>query len=106
VLLRMTDEHGQIIPPGNFIPAAERYGLMPALDRWVVTHALHTLARYPKQLREIHTCAINLSGMSLGDESLLGFLQQQIENSTFRRRFCALKSPKPAPLPTWTMPSA
>ena len=79
VLLRMTDEHGQIIPPGNFIPAAERYGLMPALDRWVVTHALHTLARYPKQLREIHTCAINLSGMSLGDESLLGFLQQQIE---------------------------
>ncbi|MEG0151501.1 MAG: EAL domain-containing protein, partial [Comamonas sp.] len=79
VLLRMTDEHGQIIPPGNFIPAAERYGLMPALDRWVVTHALHTLARYPKQLRQVHTCAINLSGMSLGDESLLGFIQQQIE---------------------------
>lgn len=79
VLLRMTDEHGQIVPPGNFIPAAERYGLMPSLDRWVISNALQTLARYPKQLRQVHTCAINLSGTSLGDDSLLGFIRQQIE---------------------------
>lgn len=79
VLLRMTDEQGQIIPPGSFIPAAERYGLMPALDRWVITHSMETLVRYPKQLHSIHTCAINLSGMSLGDESLLRFIKNNIE---------------------------
>jgi EAL domain-containing protein (putative c-di-GMP-specific phosphodiesterase class I) len=49
VLLRLRDENGQILPPGNFIPAAERYGLMPSLDRWVITHALQTLAQQPGQ---------------------------------------------------------
>ncbi|WP_370678566.1 EAL domain-containing protein [Comamonas sp. GB3 AK4-5] len=78
VLLRMLDPHGQIVPPGHFIPAAERYGLMPALDRWVITQAMRTLARFPKQMHQVHSCAINLSGTSLGDPSLLGFIQQQI----------------------------
>lgn len=78
VLLRMTDPLGQIVPPGHFIPAAERYGLMPALDRWVITQAMRTLAQNPRQMLQVHSCAINLSGTSLGDTSLLGFIQQQI----------------------------
>ena len=36
VLVRMLDEHGAVVDPGNFLPAAERYHLMPAIDRWVV----------------------------------------------------------------------
>ncbi|APW38356.1 PAS domain S-box protein [Rhodoferax koreense] len=73
VLLRLRDEHGAMVAPGLFIPAAERYGLMPSIDRWVVQHAFATLARQREHpdMPPIATCAINLSGTSLGDERLL-----------------------------------
>lgn len=79
LLLRLRDEAGELVPPGHFIPAAERYGLMPAIDRWVVQRAFATLAQQRQfpDARPIATCAINLSGTSLGDESLLDFLRQQ-----------------------------
>ncbi len=79
LLLRMVDEQGELIPPGAFIPAAERYGLMPAIDRWVVTTAFETYARLvaDKRGKQIDTCSINLSGASIGDESFLSFLQTQ-----------------------------
>ncbi|MEG0148692.1 MAG: EAL domain-containing protein [Comamonas sp.] len=78
VLLRLKDEQGQIIGPGAFIPAAERYGMMPMLDRWVISHALQSLARRPAGSRPVDTCAINLSGASLDDEELLHFVKKQI----------------------------
>ena len=43
LLLRMRDERGEIVAPTAFIPAAERYNLMPSLDRWVISHTLETL---------------------------------------------------------------
>src|SRR5690606_38532099 len=43
LLLRMRDEHGELVPPDSFIPAAERYNLMPSLDRWVITQVLGSL---------------------------------------------------------------
>jgi diguanylate cyclase (GGDEF)-like protein/PAS domain S-box-containing protein len=79
LLIRMVDEHGKLIPPMAFIPAAERYNLMPAIDRWTVRTAFSTLAR----LREgrnpgaIDTCAINLSGASLCEERFLDFVGEQ-----------------------------
>jgi diguanylate cyclase (GGDEF)-like protein/PAS domain S-box-containing protein len=78
VLLRLRDEHGQIIGPGAFIPAAERYGIMPKLDRWVISKAFQTLAQRPARSRAVDTCAINLSGPSLDDEELQEFLQAQM----------------------------
>lgn len=66
VLVRMLDIHGELIPPGVFIPAAERYGLMPAVDRWVVEHALALLSRTPAA-RDAHL-SINLSGLCFRDE--------------------------------------
>jgi diguanylate cyclase (GGDEF)-like protein/PAS domain S-box-containing protein len=78
VLLRLRDEQGQIISPATFIPAAERYGIMPTVDRWVVAKTLATLAAHPAALRHIETCAINLSGPSLDDEGLLDFVQTQL----------------------------
>ncbi len=44
LLLRMRDERGELVAPTAFIPAAERYNLMPSLDRWVISHTLETLA--------------------------------------------------------------
>ncbi|MEQ6434133.1 EAL domain-containing protein [Comamonas sp. w2-DMI] len=78
VLLRLRDEQGQLIGPGAFIPAAERYGIMPKLDRWVITRTFQTLARRPAHSCTVDTCAINLSGPSLDDEDLQEFLQTQI----------------------------
>lgn len=78
VLLRLRDEHGQIIGPGAFIPAAERYGIMPKLDRWVITKTFQTLAQRPARSSAVDTCAINLSGPSLDDEELQEFLQTQM----------------------------
>src|SRR3979411_1070481 len=76
ILLRMLDERGKLVPPAVFIPAAEKYGLMPALDRWVVTRAFENYASLIKKGRAIpiQTCSINLSGKSIGDDSFLDFL--------------------------------
>ena len=76
LLLRMRGEKGELILPGAFIPAAERYSLMPAIDRWVVQHALGSLAHYRNDgpARDAYTIAINLSGTSLSDDRFLEFL--------------------------------
>ena len=79
LLLRMLDEQGSLIPPGQFVTAAERYGMMQELDRWVVTTAFDACARLIREKgeRSIETCSINLSGASVGDEGFLEFLQTQ-----------------------------
>ncbi len=79
VLLRMIDEEGNLVQPGSFLPAAERYNLMPAIDRWVVSTVF---ARYHALVAERGgeplTCAINLSGSSLNAEGFLDFVRQQV----------------------------
>jgi diguanylate cyclase (GGDEF)-like protein len=79
ILLRLTDEDGNFVTPQSFIPAAERYGLMPAIDRWVVRNTFAILAaRLADPLATpISTCAINLSGATFGDETFLGFMREQ-----------------------------
>jgi diguanylate cyclase (GGDEF)-like protein len=78
VLLRMIDEEGNLVQPGSFLPAAERYNLMPAIDRWVVGTVF---ARYHALVAqrggEPLTCAINLSGTSLNAVGFLDFIRQQ-----------------------------
>jgi len=81
LLLRLVDEQGKIIPPGAFLPAAERYGLSTKLDRWVVGAAFDWLNRNPKLLERLHLCCINLSGTSLADEDFLKFMQERLEQS-------------------------
>ncbi|OEO28461.1 hypothetical protein VW23_004720 [Devosia insulae DS-56] len=78
ILVRLAD-HGDLIGPGRFIPAAERFGLMPQLDRWVVRHALRTIAGRIAldHLPHRRTYAINLSGPAVGDESFLPFLKAE-----------------------------
>ncbi|WP_172656980.1 EAL domain-containing protein [Collimonas arenae] len=79
ILLRMLDKDDNLVLPMVFIPAAERYNLMPAIDRWVVATVFATLAKMKKQGRglDIQTCAINLSGTSIGDNNFLHFVQEQ-----------------------------
>ncbi|SCK26386.1 EAL domain-containing protein [Vogesella sp. LIG4] len=79
LLLRLYDEYGRLVPPISFIPAAERYGLMPLIDRWVVQNAFATLVSRQQHghSSQVTTCAINLSGSSIGDDSFLDFLHEQ-----------------------------
>ncbi len=73
-LLRMYDEHGNIIPPGAFIPAAERYNLMPAVDRRVIEQAFEHIAADSGD----DVCFINISGTSLSDHSFFTHIRDAL----------------------------
>ena len=80
ILLRMIDENGEIVPPAQFIPAAEKYSLMTAIDRLVVTKILDWLAANPVDAKR-YVWSINLSGQSLGDEAFLGFIAAELRRT-------------------------
>lgn len=80
VLLRMVDRAGNILGPGTFIPAAERFHLMHKVDRWVVFNTLRYLEEHPACLEEVGVCSINLSGPSLGDEAFHEFVQETLHH--------------------------
>ncbi|HEY9050279.1 MAG TPA: EAL domain-containing protein [Gammaproteobacteria bacterium] len=69
LLVRMKDEDEKLIPPGAFIPAAERYNLMTMLDRHIVTAAFTYLNKNKELLNRLELCTINLSGQTLSDSS-------------------------------------
>ena len=79
LLLRLRDEQGGVVLPGAFLPAAERYGLMPALDRWVIRTALSNFDRLHPRGSRLGTCSINLSGASIEDDGLADFILAAIE---------------------------
>jgi len=81
LLLRMADKSGKLIPPGAFLPAAERYGLSTRIDQWVVDTAMNWLETHPAKLKKLHLCAINLSGQTLGNETFLDNLLNKLEGS-------------------------
>jgi diguanylate cyclase (GGDEF)-like protein/PAS domain S-box-containing protein len=82
VLLRMVEEDGRIHLPSDFIRAAERYGLMRSIDRWVIRECMRTLRTQPPPFLDLlHLCSINLSAVSLGDESFLDFLEDELAAS-------------------------
>jgi len=81
ILLRMRDESGGIISPGLFIEAAERYGITPSIDRWVIRSAFRWLVSEADERERLALCSINLSGQSLGDEKFLPFVVDQFQMS-------------------------
>jgi EAL domain-containing protein (putative c-di-GMP-specific phosphodiesterase class I) len=81
LLLRLLDENGQTVLPDEFIPAAERYNLMPSLDRWVIEKVLSDIVPSTRDGVEqaTFTVAVNLSGTTLSDPGFLEFLIQALE---------------------------
>jgi diguanylate cyclase (GGDEF)-like protein/PAS domain S-box-containing protein len=77
LLIRMQAMDGSYYPPGYFLPAAERYHLMPKIDRWVVGEALAIIAR--KGAAFPYVCAINLSGQTLSEDGFLEYVIEQIK---------------------------
>jgi len=81
LLLRMRDESGSLVAPDLFISAAERYGIMPNVDRWVVENALRWLVSEADERERLAMCSINLSGQSLADDKFLPFVIEQFHRS-------------------------
>ena len=79
-LIRLKGRGGKLILPGAFIPAAERYNLMPKLDRWVLTHVFEHLAKqfYTQRAKANSIYFINLSGATLGDDGYLKFVRDAL----------------------------
>ena len=80
VLVRMVCDDGEIILPGGFMPAAERFGLIHSVDRWIVQRALRQLAGLRQQGAEVRF-SINLSGRAFEDKGLLPLIQEQLRES-------------------------
>jgi len=76
LLIRLVDEGGTLVSPAAFLPAAEKFGLMPSLDRWVVGQAITLLTADPAR-----KFFVNLSGMSLGEVSLLDEIERLVVES-------------------------
>lgn len=74
ILIRMIDEEGKIIMPGDFLFAAERYNLIGKIDRWVVAEVFKMLSLHPEQLDKIEICSINLSGQTMTDDTFTAYV--------------------------------
>jgi EAL domain-containing protein (putative c-di-GMP-specific phosphodiesterase class I) len=81
ILIGMKNDKGERIPASAFLPAAERYSLMPQIDRWIVRNVFEWLERNPVQLAKLDTCMINLSGLTLNDDSFSSYVYECIEKS-------------------------
>jgi diguanylate cyclase (GGDEF)-like protein/PAS domain S-box-containing protein len=81
LLLRLRDESGKIVAPDSFMAAAERYGITPNIDRWVIENALRWLVSEADERGKLAMCSINLSGQSLGDDKFLPYVIDRFRQS-------------------------
>ena len=90
ILVRMLDEDGKLVPPGAFIPAAERYNLMPAIDRWVIRTLFSAIDGFhDPAARPDSVFTVNLSGNSVNDETFMAFIRDQFDRFNVQpQRIC------------------
>ncbi len=81
ILIRLPDDRGRTADTAEFLRPAERYQLMPEIDRWVVRTALAAITAGEIKLGGNRSCAINLSGQTLADEAFLGFVVDELDRS-------------------------
>jgi diguanylate cyclase (GGDEF)-like protein len=78
ILVRMRDDSGQLILPGAFFSAAERYDLLLNLDHWIIKHVCEWLSQDQQRLQNLHLISLNLSSSALGSTQLADFIIQQL----------------------------
>jgi len=87
LMVRMRDEQGVLVLPGEFIPAAERYNVMPTIDQWVVEEAVRVLQALPAGLPR-PLLAVNVSGNSLSDRAFLEHVLALLRDPAISRSLC------------------
>jgi diguanylate cyclase (GGDEF)-like protein/PAS domain S-box-containing protein len=80
-LIRMNEENGDTIPPGAFLPSAERYNLITKIDRWMIRNVFHLLSLNSNFHDKMDFCSINLSGRSLAEAGFLDFIKLQFNKT-------------------------
>lgn len=82
MLVRMISETGELLPPGSFIPAAERYNLMTVIDKWVIKESFALLEKLNNAIslkNFTYEFSINLSGTSIGDVGLKNYILEMVQ---------------------------
>jgi diguanylate cyclase (GGDEF)-like protein/PAS domain S-box-containing protein len=80
LLVRLPGENGELVPPGTFLYIAEQFGMIQAIDRWVVSHAVNLIKRLHSEGNPV-TLSVNVSGTSITDLSLLEVVEQEIRDT-------------------------
>ncbi len=88
LMVRLRAEDGALVPPNEFIPAAERYNVMVIVDRWVVNRAIELLETCIKNGRRLPLVAVNLSGTSINDDDFLEFIASRLGDDRVARALC------------------
>lgn len=81
ILLKITDEFGNAISPEDFIRAAEVYNRISAVDRWVISEVFHWMADHSDKIKDLGYFAINISGKSLNDDTLIDYVKELKEKT-------------------------
>jgi diguanylate cyclase (GGDEF)-like protein len=81
ILLRMIDDDGSVVPPGSFLPAAEKYNMASNIDRWVIEHAMKWLVANTAQDGWPVTISVNLSGQTTGSPDMLKFIIEKMDET-------------------------
>ena len=88
LLVRLRDNDGELVLPGEFLPAAERYNVIGAIDRWVLESAVKRLRQYMAAGLEVPLLSINLSGSSIGERNFLDFVLSLVEDPAIGGHLC------------------
>jgi diguanylate cyclase (GGDEF)-like protein len=82
ILLRLRETDGSLVAPGPLIDAAQRYQILPSIDRWVIQRALQMLGPYRSMFRSRGLgMSINVSGQSIGDEAFIQQFMQLLKDA-------------------------
>jgi diguanylate cyclase (GGDEF)-like protein/PAS domain S-box-containing protein len=79
ILIRLEDAAGNIIPPGAFLPAAERYNLISKLDRWVINKSFEWIAELSKTGQDEFIVSINISGLSFSEKGFTDYVLELLQ---------------------------
>ena len=88
LLLRLREEDGSLVLPGEFMPAAERHNMTTAIDRWAVGQAVARLRERLASGEELPLLAVNLSGSSLNDRDFVDYVLAQVQDGEIGRGLC------------------
>jgi diguanylate cyclase (GGDEF)-like protein/PAS domain S-box-containing protein len=86
--VRLREDGGALVPPSEFIPAAERYNVMSVIDRWVVARAVELLRQRLQRGEPLPLLAVNLSGTSLNEQSFVDFVLQSVGEPAVAAALC------------------
>ena len=101
VLLRIEEQTGKLLLPGQFLPIAERHNLMGTIDRWVIRKFLAQISQV-KDSKAKSLYEINLSSASIGDRKFITFLERELSTYTIAPEILCFSVPEQIAIANWS----